>query len=569
MDAEPDPCVPSCRPMSVSLRNGASAAGPGWPKRRIAALAGVVAMALLAAAAPADPPRSATTAAGVRPEPVRDPTADADPYRPAYHFTPRAHWMNDPNGLVYLDGVYHLFFQHNPDATVWGPMHWGHATSTDLVHWQEQPIALFPDARGTIFSGSVVVDADNTSGLGQGGRPPLLALFTYHQEAAKQAGQLPQSQGLAFSLDGGASWTKYAGNPVLQPGIGQPDFRDPKVFWHQPSHSWIMTLAVGDHAEFFGSPDLKAWHQLGRFEWRSDDHGGVWECPDLVEMPVAGTGQTKWVLFQSINPGGPNGGSATRYFVGDFDGRTFTVDPGFERMLRRSGPRWLDWGRDNYASVTWSGLPAAQRRVVMIGWMTNWDYALTTPSQTWRGAMTLPREIALHRAADGTYAIHALPAQEIRRLAGAPTVLAPRRLSGTIALPLGTIDVSQARVDLAFAPGTARTVGLELTNAAGDVYRFGYDRVRRTFTSDRRNAGLVGFSPHFASLDTAPRTAGSAVVRMSLYIDRSSVEAFLDNGATVMTTALFPRQPYATLRIFAAGGEAGLLDARVAPMAGS
>jgi fructan beta-fructosidase len=357
---------------------------------------------------------------------------------------------------------------------------------------------------------------------------------------------------------------------VLSPAAGQKDFRDPKVFWHAPSHAWVMALAVGDHTDFFASPDLKQWHRLSSFGQGLGPRVGVWECPDLVPLSVAGTKQTKWVLIQSFNPGGPNGGSATQYFVGDFDGKTFTLDPAFARDRAASGPRWLDWGRDNYAGVTWSGLPRRDGRTIMIGWMNNWDYGEKTPTGTWRSAMTLPRELSLHRTPGGGYALRAVPAREVRALEGRPLILGAQPLPGTLDVPLPARDVAQARVDLAVALGAGTpTVGIELVNRLGDRYRFSYDARARTFISDRTASGLVDFARGFASVDKAPRSGGGRVLRMSFYIDHSSVEAFLDQGQTVMTTALFPRTPYTGLRIFAHGGTARLLSARAVPMAGA
>lgn len=496
--------------------------------------------------------------------------AVAEPLRPAYHFTPPAHWMNDPNGLVYVRGVYHLFYQYNPDATVWGPMHWGHAVSRDLVHWQDRPVALSPDAHGAIFSGSAVADWRNTSGLSRDGRPPLLAIFTYHDAAAEKAGGLPQSQGLAYSLDAGRTWAKYAGNPVLRPGAGQKDFRDPKVFWHAPTRSWIMALAVGDHAEFFGSPNLRQWHRLSRFGAGLGPHGGVWECPDLLPLRVAETGRTKWVLIQSFNPGGPNGGSATQYFVGDFDGRTFTLDPDFARARGATGPRWLDWGRDNYASVAWSDLPKRDGRAIVIGWMNNWDYGQKTPTGSWRSAMTLPRELSLHWVAGRGYGVRSMPVRELGVLDGHAVTMGARRLTGDVAVPLPARVLSQSRVEVAFAvPTGSSQVGIELSNRLGDSYRFVYDAHTKSFISDRTKSGRVDFAPNFASIDTAPRTAKAHLLRMSFYIDHSSIEAFLDGGETVMTTALFPRAPYTGLNVFSIGGASRLFQIRVVPMAGA
>jgi fructan beta-fructosidase len=477
-------------------------------------------------------------------------------WRPAYHFTPPRHWMNDPNGLVHYRGVWHLFYQHYPDATVWGPMHWGHAISRDLVHWTDLPIALAPDAHGMIFSGSAVVDWHNTTGFSHNGRPPLVAIFTYHDAAAEKAGRAPQSQGLAYSVDGGMHWTKYAGNPVLLPKADQHDFRDPKVFWHAASHRWVMALAVGDHTEFYGSPDLKRWHWLSAFGQGVGAHGGVWECPDLLPLRVAETGQAKWVLLQSSNPGGPNGGSATQYFVGDFDGTRFTPDPG-------QGVRWLDWGRDDYASVAWSDVPG---RTVTLGWMNDWDYGQKVPTGTWRSAMTLPRELTLHRTAGGL-ALASQPVRELHALEGAPIHLPAGPLVGETPVPLAPDLVMAVKLEAEFAvPAAPTRVGLALSNAGGDVYRFGYDAAGDRYVSDRSHAGDASFSDKFASIDSAPRAGGGRTIRITLYVDRASVEAFADGGRTAMTTTLFPHTPYTRLGAYAEGGSARLLSLTAVPI---
>jgi len=254
-------------------------------------------------------------------------------YRPQIHFSPNEKWMNDPNGMFYLDGEYHLFFQHNPDASVWGPMHWGHAVSKDLVHWEERPIALYPDEQGTIFSGSAVVDWNNSSGLGSDNNPPIVALYTYHNAEMEKQGRIDyQTQALAYSLDKGQTWQKYTGNPVIEnPGI--KDFRDPKVMWHEPTQKWVMVLAQKDHIGFYSSDNLIDWSLESTFGEEIGSHGGVWECPELLLMPVEGTNESRYVLLVSISPGGPNGGSATQYFVGDFDGKTFVLDADWETEL--------------------------------------------------------------------------------------------------------------------------------------------------------------------------------------------------------------------------------------------
>ena len=279
-------------------------------------------------------------------------------WRQRYHFTPPVSWMNDPNGMVFYDGEYHLFYQHNPLGAEWGNMSWGHAISTDLMHWKQLNVALMPDHLGDIFSGCAVIDKNNTAGFG---KDAMVAIYT-------SAGKV-QSQSIAYSTDKGRTFTKYSANPVItNPGIA--DFRDPKVFWHNESNQWIMSLATKQTITFYGSANLKSWTRLSEFGDGIGSHGGVWECPDLV--PLDYNGKTKWVLVVSINPGGPNGGSATQYFIGDFDGKTFRADA-------LPYPLWMDYGRDNYAGVTWSNIPENDGRKIFMGWMSNWDYANNVP----------------------------------------------------------------------------------------------------------------------------------------------------------------------------------------------
>ena len=330
-----------------------------------------------------------------------------EPLRPQFHFTPPQQWMNDPNGMVYDHGEYHLFYQYNPYANHWGPMHWGHAVSPDMVHWQNLPIALYPDRLGAIFSGSAVLDAANTSGFGTKSRPALVAMYTYHDHLAENLGANGyQSQGLAWSVDGGRNWTKFPGNPVLK-NSGVRDFRDPKVFWHAASHRWVVALAVGDHIAFYSSQNLKTWVHESDFGAGQGAHGGVWECPDLIETRVEGTATARYVLLVSINPGGPNGGSATQFFVGNFDGHRFTPEAS-DDQAQPAAPRWIDYGTDDYAGSTWSGAARGDARVRFIGWMSNWQYANKVPTERWRSAMTLPRELKLVQSIRGLE-VHSSP----------------------------------------------------------------------------------------------------------------------------------------------------------------
>lgn len=483
-----------------------------------------------------------------------------EPHRPRFHFTPPAKWMNDPNGMVYYEGEYHLFYQYHPDSTVWGPMHWGHAVSRDLVQWEQLPIALYPDSLGLIFSGSAVVDWKNTSGFGVNGKPPLVAMFTYHDMAREKAGAATwQTQGIAYSNDRGRTWTKYTGNPVI-PNPGLRDFRDTKVLWHEASQRWVMVLAAGDHIMIYSSYNLRDWQLASEFGVNLGAHGGVWECPDLFPLKIDGSGETKWVLLVSMNPGGPNGGSATQYFVGDFDGTTFTLDRSFAPSIGAAGKEptrgvWVDHGRDNYAGVTWSDVPAEDGRRLFIGWMSNWDYATVVPTIAWRSAMTVPRVLSLHRTAAGPR-LFSTPVNELRTLRTGTATMSRRRLSGVteLRLPAGA-SAAAAEVDLEFVvpPGASSDLALELTNAAGERYRVGYDAAARQFYSDR-TATPKGFSPTFATaVHRAPRIATDSIVRMHFYVDRASVELFADGGATAMTDIVFPSQDFTSMRLVAGG----------------
>ncbi len=478
-----------------------------------------------------------------------------EPHRPQFHFSPEKMWMNDPNGLVYFEGEYHLFYQHYPDSTIWGPMHWGHAVSTDLVHWQHLPIALFPDTLGYIFSGSAVVDWNNTSGLGKGNQPPLIAIFTYHLMEGEKAGRQDfQYQGIAYSHDKGRTWFKYEGNPVI-PNKGIKDFRDPKVIWHEPTKRWVMILSRGTQVGIYSSPDLKKWELASEFGEKEGAHGGVWECPDLFEIKINGTYEKRWVMLISINPGGPNGGSATQYFIGDFDGKIFKNSNTAETTL------WLDYGRDNYAGVTWSDVPKEDGRRLFMGWMSNWDYAQIVPTQAWRSAMTLPRELILRRAASGLR-LTSMPAKELEGL---------RKVTYTADLTTlnGEIDLTK---DLQFSPSTMEVLlevewlgeekpdfGLELSNAGGESYRIGYNGQENRYYSDRTKSGDLGFSQKFGpKLHTAPRLDGSRSFYLQFYFDQASAEMFADWGATVMTDVFFPSSAFDQIKLYAKNGSVSI-----------
>lgn len=465
-------------------------------------------------------------------------------YRPRFHFSPEANWMNDPNGLVFFDNEYHLFYQYYPDSTVWGPMHWGHAVSSDLVRWTHLPVALYPDSLGYIFSGSAVVDEDNTTGIGSDGNPPLVAVFTYHNQALERTGSdLFQSQGIAFSTDKGRNWTKYSGNPVL-PNPGKRDFRDPKVFRHEESGKWIMILAVHDRVQIYSSPDLKNWSFESEFGEKAGAHGGVWECPDLFPLEVEGSEEEKWVMLVSINPGGPNGGSATQYFTGSFDGQLFVPDVTTEK--------WLDWGTDNYAGVTWYGIPESDRRRLFIGWMSNWNYATVVPTAPWRSAMTIPRELSLVNK-EGIYKLVSSPVRELKINRKESRSLFPRKegKSDGKYIVLNDLSLNQSELEFEFnlAAGYNDTLGIILENNEGEKLIIGYSVPGKQIFIDRRKSGNTSFSKSFAGIAEAPYAADGRL-RIHLLTDASSAELFVDGGKLVMTTLFFPSEAYTKLKFF-------------------
>ena len=476
-----------------------------------------------------------------------------EPHRPQFHFSPVTGWMNDPNGLVYHEGEYHLFYQHYPDSTVWGPMHWGHAVSTDLMHWEHLPIALYPDSLGYIFSGSAVVDKDNTSGFGKDGIVPLVAIFTHHDPAKAKAGLTDvETQSIAYSLDKGRTWTKYAGNPVVKnPGIR--NFRDPKVFWHDESNHWIMPIAAHDHLEFYRSPNLKDWERTGAFGHGNGAHGGVWECPDIFPLTTS-EGVQKWVLIQNMDRGAVNGGSGTQYFIGHFDSRTFVNDSPPETML------WLDYGADNYAGVTWFNAPDDRR--IFIGWMSQWfDYAQTVPTHLWRSAMTLPRELTLRSTAKSTL-LFQNPVPELHALRKDTLVLTEQHVSDRYRIreDQGTCHELQLTFDLSRT--TSVLLGFILSNMVGEEVHVGYNRVDSTIFIDRTNAGKSDFSERFARRDKPPY-APSGLLHMQAFIDVASVELFIDSGRVVLTEIFFPNEDFNRTDVFVSGGETVLTGGRV------
>jgi fructan beta-fructosidase len=485
--------------------------------------------------------------------------AYSEPHRPQVHFSPPSQWMNDPNGMVYAQGEYHLFYQYHPGSTVWGPMHWGHAVSRDLLHWEHLPVALEPDALGAIFSGSAIADHHNRSGLGDGQTPPLIAFFTYHDAEGERAGRSDyQTQGLAFSRDAGRTWIKYPGNPVLPNHAGIRDFRDPKVFRHEPSGHWIMALAAGDRVQFFRSPNLLDWSYSGEFGAEYGSHGGVWECPDLFPLPVDGGPEERWVLLLSINPGGPNGGSATQYFTGHFDGHTFRCDGPPEQV------RWMDYGPDNYAGVTWSDVPDGRR--LLMAWMSNWDYGQQVPTRPWRSAMTLPRVLSLRRAGGAVQLCGAFP-EELAALRGRPQPLRTARMTRETfeALPL-PFPAAPAELELDFTLETADAHPvLRLSSPEGHQVLIGYDGARGELYIDRSCAGPADFSAKYTGVARAPYQAG-ARLRFHAVLDTGSVELLAGGGAVSLTALYFAGAPLTQLSAGMLAGAGTLTEGTAWPL---
>jgi fructan beta-fructosidase len=458
-------------------------------------------------------------------------TGNREKFRPTYHFSPLYGWMNDPNGMVYKDGEYHLFYQYNPYGSKWGNMSWGHAISQDLVNWKHLPVAIAPDALGTIFSGSAVVDFDNTAGFGAGA---IIAIYTQNSDR--------QVQSIAYSTDNGRTFTKYENNPVLTSEAR--DFRDPKVFWYESTKRWIMVLAVGQEMQIFSSPNLKDWTFESRFGEGQGAHGGVWECPDLFELPVEGTNDKKWVLLCNLNPGGPFGGSATQYFVGSFNGKEFVNES-------PSKTKWMDWGKDHYATVTWSDAPDNRR--IAIAWMSNWQYANDVPTSQYRSPNSVPRDLSLFTVDGETY-LQSAPSPELLALRDASKkrsfkVNGTRTIKEMISGNDGAYEI-----ELTIENQHADVIGFRLYNDKGEEVDMQYDMKEKKFSMDRRKSGDVGFNENFPMLTWTAIESGKDELKLRLFVDKSSVEAFGDGGRFVMTNQVFPSEPYTHIDFYSKGG---------------
>jgi fructan beta-fructosidase len=486
---------------------------------------------------------------------------------PSFHFTAPQHWLNDPNGLVYLDGEWHLFFQHNPFGIDWGHMSWGHAVSRDLIHWEHLPVALPEQPGYMIFSGSAAVDWDNTGGFGDGAGPALVAAYTAHRDGN-------EAQHIAYSLDHGRTWTNYAGNPVID--LGLKDFRDPKIFWHAPAQRWVMATVLPDQRKvrFYGSSNLRDWTHLSDFG-PAGSIGGVWECPDFFALkadptpfpsPFAGRGdlREKWILKVDDQAGIGNA-SGGQYFIGDFDGVTFTCDDPPERV------RPLDFGMDFYAAQSWNDAPDGRR--VWLAWMSYWAYGAKTPTSPWRGMMSLPRELALRRFEDGLHLVHQ-PARELQALRRAHHHIADvsadeanawlraQDVRGT-ALEI-EVTVSVPPPPSASLQGRAAQwggeMGLRVRVGAAEETVIGYAPIEQQLYVDRSRAGDNSFSPRFDDRHAASVPLRDGALRLHVFVDACSVEVFADEGRVVLSELIFPSDTSDGVTVFGEGVRVQSLD---------
>ena len=512
-------------------------------------------------------------------------TANTDYYRPSYHFTPAYGWMNDPNGMVYKDGEYHLYYQYNPYGSKWGNMHWGHAVSRDLIHWQHLDPAIARDTLGHIFSGSSVVDIHNTAGYGKNA---IIALYT---SASDKNGQI---QCMAYSTDNGRTFTKYESNPVLTPFDGLRDFRDPKVFWYEKGKCWYMIVSADKETRFYKSKNLKKWEYVSAFGNGMGQQPCQYECPDFFQLPVNGDlNNMKWVMIMNINPGCLFGGSATEYFVGDFDGKNFTCADAHEA-------KWMDYGKDHYATVTFSN---TGNRVLAMTWMSNWQYADLTPFKQNRGANGLPRELKLFEL-DNKYYIQEGVAPEVKALRketkelGNLTIEKEKDLAGIASGMNGAFEI-EADVT-ADANGIA---GIEIYNNKQERTLVYINMKNRRIVTDRTESGLTDFGkysePHhiekkwdkqrkeqsllparmvnainyknnFALATWAPLNLcgkDKKTFHVDIFVDKSSIELFVDGGRIAMTNLVFPIAPYENVKFYSQTGKSEFQNVKVHKLA--
>ena len=489
-------------------------------------------------------------------------TSNTDYYRPEYHHTPLYGWMNDANGLVYKDGEYHLYFQYNPYGSKWGNMHWGHSVSKDLVHWEHLNPAIARDTLGHIFSGSTVIDKNNSAGYGKD------AMIAFYTSASDEHGQI---QCMAYSNDNGRTYTKYEKNPILTPFDGLKDFRDPKVFWYEPAQKWYMIVSADKNMRFYSSTDLKQWEYLSQFGEGYGVQPNQFECPDFIQLPVDGNKDNmKWVMIVNINPGCPFGGSATEYFIGDFDGKEFKCD------TDKSVTKWLDFGKDHYATVCFSN---TGDRIIAVPWMSNWQYANVTPIRQYRGANALPRELSLYTK-NGEIYMAANVVKETEALRKSTRNIESLSVEGETVIDSITDGLnSGVELEMDIVPGKAQTVGFDIMNAKGEKTKIYLDLKSGRAVMDRTESGLIAFGekaePHFKENHDRRKTESINYINdfalgtwaplslcegksyhLNVFVDKCSVELFVDGGRIAMTNLVFPTEVYNSLRFYTEGGKA-------------
>jgi fructan beta-fructosidase len=478
------------------------------------------------------------------------------PWRPQYHFTPSHNFMNDPNGMVFYKGEYHLFYQYNPEGQVWGHMSWGHAVSTDMVHWQHLPLAIPEDANFMIYSGSAVVDWNNSSGLCKNPDPTdhscLIAIYAadYHQKREKT--------NIAYSNDRGRTWTQFAGNPVID--VDAEDFRDPKVFWYEPQKKWVLVAVLADHrkALFFSSPDLKQWTKMSEFGPAGDD-AGQWECPDLLELPIEGKKETRWVLIINRNPGAPAGGTGVRYLVGNFNGNQFTEGESAGRK------QWADYGKDFYATNSFNDMPKGDERKIWMGWTSNWLYAKDEPTVLWRGAQSIPRTLALRSVVDQLLMVQT-PVKELESLRGEPFHLKNTSVGYTNSkLTKKGPKVETYEIEVELELGSATEMGLRLRKADGVVTVVGIVPATDSLFVDRTESGEKSFSRDFSGRFST-MLSSTTRVKLHIFVDCSSVEVFANDGEKVMTDRIYPPPGSTGIEVYSVGGAGKVISLTVWPL---
>jgi fructan beta-fructosidase len=475
-------------------------------------------------------------------------------YRPQFHYTPKINWMNDPNGLVYYEGKYHLFHQYNPFGNQWGYMSWNHAISDDLVHWKHQPVAIpyGKEEEEAIFSGSAVVDHNNTSGFGDGSRPPLVAIYTSHY--TREDGSTWQAQSLAYSIDGGETFIKYRDNPVLE--FDDPDFRDPKVMWMDDSKQWVMVLALSQQhkVQFYASENLIDWKFLSDFG-PDGATGGIWECPDLFPLFVDGNPEDKrWVLHVDMNPGSVAGGSGSQFFIGDWNGDQFIPD----EAVSKGEVIWVDYGTDFYAAITWSNIPEEDGRRIWVGWMNNWMYANQIPTYPWRSAMSIPRSIHLVTI-DGEILAVQRPVKELEALRDNHVQLENIEVSSSeLLLSNEGISGRAYEIVIEMEPGDSETAGFKLRVGDDEETLVGYDSNSKTVFVDRSRSGEDDFHSDFSQRNDAPARLIDGKIRLQIFVDWSSVEVFVNDGEAVITNRIFPDPDSQDVILYSDSGTANI-----------